>query len=57
MKDKEKKPAKEKEVRTKVLALKNFCNLNGDMISKGNKTTLNKKELTLFKKAKAIKEI
>ena len=55
MSKKESKP--EKEVRFKVLALKNFCNVNGDMIKKGNKTTINKKELTIFKKAKAIKEL
>lgn len=57
MSKKDKKPAAEKEVRFNVLALKNFCNANGDMIKKGKKTTINKKELGIFKKAKAIKEL
>jgi len=56
MSKKDKKPA-EKEVRFKVLALKNFCNLNGDMIKKGKETTVSKKELTKFKKANAVKEL
>ena len=55
--NKKDKPVKEKEVRVKVLALKNFCNASGDMIKKGKETTVSKKELTIFKKAKAIKEL
>jgi len=53
---KKEKPAKEKEVRVKVLALKNFCNANGDNIKKGKKTTLSAKELKHFKKANAVQE-
>lgn len=50
------KPAKEKEVRHSVLALKNFCNFNGQMIKKGKETTLSAKDFKHFKKANAVKE-
>ena len=51
----DKKPKQES--RTKVIALLNFCNDNGDMIKKGNKTTLSAKELKHFKKHNAVKEL
>lgn len=46
-----------KESKAKVLALKTLFKENGDKVAKGTETTLSKKELGIFKKAKAIKEL
>jgi len=51
----DKKPKKES--RTKVVALINFCNENGNNIKKGSETTLSAKDLKHFKKHNAIKEL